>query len=82
VPTRPLLQGCLAAHSMASKKSRDSEGDQGSVLPGDFPEPRPSTRRATYPRGTHHSGFTVSQFMVLVGLFLQVRGRHQSLSFW
>src|SRR5229473_2665521 len=44
VPTRPLLHDCLAAHSMASKKSRDSEGDQGSVLPGDFPDPRPSTR--------------------------------------
>src|SRR5262245_51093659 len=32
-------------------------------MPGDFPVPRVSHRITTYPSGTHHSGFTVSQCM-------------------
>ncbi len=61
--TLPSHQGCSAAHSMTSWKSSTSRVPYRSRRPGDFPVPRVSTRTRAYPRGTHHSGFGVSQTM-------------------
>ena len=61
--TLPLVHGRVPAHSTASKKSSASALDSNRGVPGDLPVPRVSQRITTYPSGTHHSGFTVSQCM-------------------
>src|SRR5450759_4036862 len=82
VPTLPLHHGWRAAHSIASCRSSASWSENGSVWPGDLPEPRPSTRTAAYPRGTHQSGLTVSQFIYGLSFSSRSSGGVQCLSFW
>src|SRR2546427_3012373 len=63
-PTIALLQGCTAAHSIASWKSRNSAGEFTSSLPGDLPAPRES-------RSEEHTSELQSQSNLVCRLLLE-----------